>query len=93
MHTLPVLSDYYPVGPLEAGLQLPQVTRGLAGGHAGGPLVIQNQSALEAPRRPQEASVCGHAAERMAARSKVRGRNEGGEEIEDPAKVRDQGSY
>ncbi|XP_062419503.1 cadherin-24-like, partial [Pungitius pungitius] len=88
VHTLPALSDYYAVGPLEAGLQLPQVTRGLAAGHAGGhagnPLVNQNQSASETPRRPQQASVCGHAAERMAARSKVSDGNDGGEETADP---------
>ncbi|KAM8873727.1 LOW QUALITY PROTEIN: cadherin-24 [Spinachia spinachia] len=86
VHTLPALGDHYPVGPLEAGLQLPQVTRG---GHAGGhAVVIQNPSASEAPRRHQQASVCGNAAERLAARSRgVRDGNGGGDEIADTAEM------
>lgn len=89
-HTLPVLRDYYPVGPLEAGLQLTQLTRGPAGAHVGNSLVIQNQSTLEPLRRSPETS---YAAEHMLAKSKATDRKEGAEaadtqERKDQAKVR-----
>ncbi|KAK9518891.1 hypothetical protein VZT92_021658 [Zoarces viviparus] len=89
IHTLPVLRDYYPVGPLEAGLQLTQLTRGPAGAHVGNSLVIQNQSACEPLRRSPETS---YAAEHMLAKSKVTDRKEGAEaadtkEMKDQAKI------
>lgn len=43
IHTLPVLRDY-PAGPLEAGLQLTQLTQGVTRGQAGSSLVITNQN-------------------------------------------------
>lgn len=46
IHTLPVLRDY-PAGPLEAGLQLTQLTQGPTGGQAGSSLVVQNQNNFE----------------------------------------------
>uniref|UniRef100_A0A8D3BAC0 Cadherin 24, type 2a n=1 Tax=Scophthalmus maximus TaxID=52904 RepID=A0A8D3BAC0_SCOMX len=55
IHTLPVLRDY-PSGPLEAGLQLTQLTQGLTGGRAGNSLVIQNQSTFEPLLHPPETS-------------------------------------
>ncbi|KAM6939341.1 cadherin-24-like [Lycodopsis pacificus] len=75
-HTLPVLRDYYPVGPLEAGLQLTQLTRGPAGAHVGSSLVIQNQSAVEALRRSPETS---YAAEHLLAESNATDRKDGAE--------------
>ncbi|XP_037626625.1 cadherin-24 [Sebastes umbrosus] len=76
VHTLPVLRDY-PVGPLEAGLQLTQLTHGLAGGHVGNSLVIQNQSTFEPLLRSPETSPAGYEAERTPAKSKITERDEG----------------
>ncbi|XP_031696566.1 uncharacterized protein LOC116378795 [Anarrhichthys ocellatus] len=92
IHTLPVLRDYYPVGPLEAGLQLTQLTRGPAGGHVGNSLVIQNQSTFEPLRHSPETSPASYAAEHMLPKSKVTDRKEGAEaadtqEIQDQAKI------
>ncbi|XP_068175407.1 cadherin-24-like [Antennarius striatus] len=74
IHTLPVLRDY-PAGPLEAGLQLTQLT----GGHVGNPLVIQNQSTFEPLLRSGEMSAGCYEAERTVAKSKVTDATEGGE--------------
>uniref|UniRef100_A0A672HXW9 Cadherin 24, type 2a n=1 Tax=Salarias fasciatus TaxID=181472 RepID=A0A672HXW9_SALFA len=94
IHTLPVLRDY-PTGPLEAGLQLTQLTHGLAGGHVGNSLVIQNQSTFEPLLRSPEMSPGGFEAESTLAKSKSTDRNEGSEanaagamENQDQAKVR-----
>lgn len=46
IHTLPVLRDY-PAGPLEAGLQLTQLTQGVTRAQAGSSLVITNQNSFE----------------------------------------------
>ncbi|XP_029939490.1 cadherin-24 [Salarias fasciatus] len=78
IHTLPVLRDY-PTGPLEAGLQLTQLTHGLAGGHVGNSLVIQNQSTFEPLLRSPEMSPGGFEAESTLAKSKSTDRNEGSE--------------
>ncbi|KAM3620197.1 uncharacterized protein V6R79_019566 [Siganus canaliculatus] len=78
IHTLPVLRDY-PAGPLEAGLQLPQLTHGLSGGHIGNSLVFQNQSTFEPLLRSPEMSSACYEAEHMLAKSKIKDRTEGGE--------------
>ncbi|XP_078114225.1 cadherin-24-like [Sander vitreus] len=78
VHTLPVLRDY-PVGPLEAGLQLTQLTHGLSGGHIGNSLVIPNQSTFEPLRRSPETSTASYDAEHMLAKSKITDRNGGSE--------------
>ncbi|XP_073332495.1 cadherin-24 [Pagrus major] len=78
IHTLPVLRDY-PAGPLEAGLQLTQLTHGLTGGHIGNSLVIQNQSTFEPLLRSPEMSPGCYEAEHMLAKSKITERNEGSE--------------
>uniref|UniRef100_A0A3Q2D063 Cadherin-24-like n=2 Tax=Cyprinodon variegatus TaxID=28743 RepID=A0A3Q2D063_CYPVA len=78
IHTLPVLRDY-PVGPLEAGLQLDQLTQGLTGGHAGNPLLIPNQSTFEPLLRSPEMSLGGFEAEHMLAKSTIADRNESSE--------------
>nr|XP_033476757.1 cadherin-24 [Epinephelus lanceolatus] len=93
IHTLPVLRDY-PVGPLEAGLQLTQLTHGLTGGHIGNSLVIQNQSTFEPPLRSPEMSPASYEAEHTLAKSRITERNEGSEanaadtkEKQDQAKI------
>lgn len=78
IHTLPVLRDY-PAGPLEAGLQLTQLTHGLTGGHIGNSLVIQNQSTFEPMLRSPEMSSGCYEAEHMLAKSKITERDEGSE--------------
>nr|XP_019936287.1 PREDICTED: cadherin-24-like [Paralichthys olivaceus] len=78
IHTLPVLRDY-PAGPLEAGLQLTQLTHGLTGGHIGNSLVIQNQSTFEPLLHSFETSPAGYEAEHMLAKSNITDRNEGSE--------------
>ncbi|XP_068599680.1 cadherin-24 [Brachionichthys hirsutus] len=72
IHTLPVLRDY-PAGPLEAGLQLTQLT----GGRVGNPLVIQSQSTFEPLPRSTEMNAGCCEAEHIAAKSKVTDRTEG----------------
>ncbi|KAL7396993.1 hypothetical protein ABVT39_014873 [Epinephelus coioides] len=93
IHTLPVLRDY-PVGPLEAGLQLTQLTHGLTGGHIGNSLVIQNQSTFEPSLRSPEMSPASYEAEHTLAKSRITERNEGSEanaadtkEKQDQAKI------
>ncbi|XP_035508658.1 cadherin-24-like [Morone saxatilis] len=93
IHTLPVLRDY-PAGPLEAGLQLTQLTHGLTGGHIGNSLVIQNQSTFEPVLCSPEMSPGCYEAEHMLAKSKITDRNEGSEanaadskENQDQAKI------
>ncbi|XP_056235237.1 uncharacterized protein LOC130171316 [Seriola aureovittata] len=76
IHTLPVLRDY-PAGPLEAGLQLTQLTHGLTGGHIGNSLVIQNQSTFEPLLHSPEISPYSYEAEPMLAKSETTNRNEG----------------
>ncbi|XP_047192834.1 cadherin-24-like isoform X2 [Scophthalmus maximus] len=78
IHTLPVLRDY-PSGPLEAGLQLTQLTQGLTGGRAGNSLVIQNQSTFEPLLHPPETSAASYEAAHTLANSNITDRNEGGE--------------
>lgn len=94
IHTLPVLRDY-PAGPLEAGLQLTQLTHGLTGGHITNSLVIQNQSTFEPLLHSPEMSPGSYEAEHMLAKSKITERNEGSEanttdtkQNQDQAKVR-----
>ncbi|XP_039985008.1 cadherin-24-like isoform X2 [Xiphias gladius] len=70
IHTLPVLRDY-PAGPLEAGLQLTQLTHGLTGGHIGNSLVIQNQSTFEPLLHSPEMSPGSYEAEHMLGKSTV----------------------
>ncbi|XP_035033469.2 uncharacterized protein LOC118121579 isoform X2 [Hippoglossus stenolepis] len=82
IHTLPVLRDY-PAGPLEAGLQLTQLTHGLAGGHIGNSLVIQNQSTFEPLLHSPETSPASYEAEHMLARRNITDRNEGSEANEE----------
>ncbi|TKS74869.1 Cadherin-24 Precursor [Collichthys lucidus] len=76
IHTLPVLRDY-PVGPLEAGLQLTQLTHGFTRGHIGNSLVIQNQSTFEPLLRSPEISPSCYEAEHTLAKSRISDRNEG----------------
>ncbi|XP_038572494.1 desmocollin-1-like [Micropterus salmoides] len=77
-HTLPVLRDY-PAGPLEAGLQLTQLTHGLTGGHMGNSLVIPNQSTFDPLLCSPEMSSASYEAEHMLAKSKIPDRNEASE--------------
>lgn len=93
LHTLPVLRDY-PAGPLEAGLQLTQLTHGLTRGHFSNSLIIQNQNTFEPVLHSPEMSTSSFEAEGMV-KSKITERNEGSEAIaagtkenQDPAKVR-----
>ncbi|XP_047231251.1 cadherin-24-like isoform X2 [Girardinichthys multiradiatus] len=85
IHTLPVLRDYA-VGPLEAGLQLSQLTQGVTGGHAGNPLLIPNQSTFEPLLRSPKMSLGGFEAEHMLAKSTISDRNESSEANEAGAK-------
>uniref|UniRef100_A0A667Y467 Cadherin 24 n=1 Tax=Myripristis murdjan TaxID=586833 RepID=A0A667Y467_9TELE len=78
IHTLPVLRDY-PEGPLEAGLQLAQLTHGFSGSHASNSLIIQNQSTFE-PAEPgaahiHSAEMGSYEADRMPAKSKHTDKN------------------
>ncbi|XP_026160836.1 cadherin-24 isoform X2 [Mastacembelus armatus] len=97
IHTLPVLRDY-PAGPLEAGLQLTQLTHGLTGGHIGNSLVIQNQSTFEPMLRSPEMSSASYEAEHMLAKSRITDTNEGNESnaatkgSHDQAKINPSGS-
>lgn len=78
IHTLPVLRDY-PAGPLEAGLQLTQLTHGLTRGQIGNSLVFQNQSTFEPLLgSPETISGC-YEAEHMLAKSRATNREEGSE--------------
>ncbi|XP_041646413.1 cadherin-24 [Cheilinus undulatus] len=94
LHTLPVLRDY-PVGPLEAGVQLTQLTHRLTGGHLGSSLVIQNQNTFDPLQRSPEISTSCYKAEHMLAKSKITDRHEGSEakpadtkEQQDQAKIK-----
>nr|XP_020488584.1 cadherin-11-like isoform X1 [Labrus bergylta] len=78
LHTLPVLRDY-PVGPLEAGVQLTQLTHRLNGGHLGSSLVIPNQNTFDPLLRSPEISTGCYKAEHMLATSKITDRQEGSE--------------
>ncbi|XP_071343139.1 cadherin-11-like [Trachinotus anak] len=78
IHTLPVLRDY-PAGPLEAGLQLTQLTHGISGGHISNSLVIQNQSTFEPLLHSPEMSPASYEAEPELAKSKITDKNEGSE--------------
>ncbi|CAB1439269.1 unnamed protein product [Pleuronectes platessa] len=82
IHTLPVLRDY-PAGPLEAGLQLTQLTHGLTGGHIGNSLVIQNQSTFEPLLHSPETSPASYEAEHILAKSNITDRNKGSEANEE----------
>ncbi|XP_076582606.1 cadherin-7-like [Chaetodon auriga] len=88
IHTLPVLRDY-PAGPLEAGLQLTQLTHGLTRGQIGNSLVIQNQSTFEPLLRSPEMSPGGYEAEHMLAESRItdEGSEENSKETQDQAKT------
>ncbi|XP_014873391.1 cadherin-24, partial [Poecilia latipinna] len=68
VHTLPVLRDY-PLGPLEAGLQLGSVTQGLAAGHGANRLLVPGRSTFEPLLRSPETSRRGFEAEHMLAKS------------------------
>lgn len=92
--TLPVLRDY-PAGPLEVGLQLTQLTQGLAGGHTGNSLPIQNQKTFEPLQRSPGSSLGAFRADQALAKSKTAERNESSEantaeakRSEEQAKVR-----
>uniref|UniRef100_UPI003AAF14B6 cadherin-24 n=1 Tax=Centroberyx gerrardi TaxID=166262 RepID=UPI003AAF14B6 len=91
VHTLPVLRDY-PEGPLEAGLQLAQLTHGLTGSHIGNSLVIQNQSTFEPvePGAAHSAELGSYEAEHMVAKSKSTVRNGGSEANCDAKHTQDQ---
>ncbi|XP_041862511.1 cadherin-24-like isoform X2 [Melanotaenia boesemani] len=78
VNTLPVLRDY-PAGPLEAGLQLPQLTQGLTGGHCGNSPFIPNQSTFEPLLRSPEMSLGSFQAEHMLAKNTITDRNESSE--------------
>ncbi|XP_017278996.1 cadherin-24 [Kryptolebias marmoratus] len=76
--TLPVLRDC-PAGPLEMGLQLTQLTQGLAGGHAGEPLLIPNQNPFEPLPHSPESSLGAFRANQTLAKSTIADRNESSE--------------
>lgn len=76
IHTLPVLRDY-PAGPLEAGLQLTQLTQGLTGAQAASPLVVQNQTNFEPLLSAPQMSARSYM-EYMVAKNRTIDRNEGG---------------
>nr|XP_015831071.2 cadherin-24 [Nothobranchius furzeri]XP_054590681.1 cadherin-24 [Nothobranchius furzeri] len=76
--TLPVLRDYA-ARPLEAGLQLTQLTQGFTGGHTGNPLFIPNQNTFEPLLRSPERSLGGFRADHMLAKSTIADRNESSE--------------
>ncbi|XP_074525027.1 cadherin-7 [Halichoeres trimaculatus] len=78
LHTLPVLRDY-PVGPLEAGVQLTQLTHRLTGGHVGSSLVIQNQNTFDPLLGSPEISTGCYEAEHMLGKNKITDRHEGSE--------------
>lgn len=78
IHTLPVLRDY-PAGPLEAGLQLTQLTHELTRSQIGNSLLFPNQSTLEPLLGSSEMSSGCYEAERTAASSKITHKNEGSE--------------
>ncbi|XP_056893154.1 cadherin-24 isoform X2 [Takifugu flavidus] len=87
IHTLPVLRDY-PAGPLEAGLQLTQLTpgltpgltqgltQGLTGGQAGSSLVVQNQTNFEPLLSAPQMSARSYM-EYMVAKNRTIDRKEG----------------
>eukprot|EP00066_Takifugu_rubripes_P023639 XP_011612905.1 PREDICTED: cadherin-24-like [Takifugu rubripes] len=91
IHTLPVLRDY-PAGPLEAGLQLtqltpgltpgltqgltPGLTQGLTGGQAGSSLVVQNQTNFEPLLSAPQMSARSYM-EYMVAKNRTIDRKEG----------------
>ncbi|XP_043985680.1 cadherin-24 isoform X2 [Gambusia affinis] len=77
VHTLPVLRDY-PLGPLEAGLQLGRVTPGLAVGHGADRLLVPGQSTFEPLLRSPEMSLGGFEVEHMLAKSAAADGNESG---------------
>lgn len=77
VHTLPVLRDY-PLGPLEAGLQLGRVTPGLAMGHGADRLLVPGQSTFEPLLRSPEMSLGGFEVEHMLAKSAAADGNESG---------------
>ncbi|XP_061593911.1 cadherin-24 isoform X2 [Cololabis saira] len=78
IHTLPVLRDY-PAGPLEAGLQLSQLTQGLAGGHLSNSLLISNQGTFEPLLRSPEMGLAGFGAEHLLAKNATADSNESSE--------------
>ncbi|KAM3843031.1 cadherin-7-like [Diretmus argenteus] len=95
IHTLPVLRDY-PEGPLEAGLQLAQLTLGVPGNHTGNSLIIQSQSTFE-PLQPGAAHVRSaemgpgsYEAEHMLAESNVTDTSRGSEANPDTKQNQDQ---
>ncbi|XP_056132791.1 cadherin-24 [Lampris incognitus] len=96
IHTLPVLRDY-PEGPLEAGLQLAQLTYGVPGNHVSNSLIIQNHSNFEplepgaAHMRPIEMGLGSDEADehRLAIRRQT-DRNAGCEENSDTQQDPDQ---
>ncbi|XP_023195721.1 cadherin-24-like isoform X2 [Xiphophorus maculatus] len=78
VHTLPVLRDY-PLGPLEAGLQLGRVTQGLTAGHGGANrLLVPGRSTFEPLLHSPEMSLGGFEAEHMLAKSAAADGNESG---------------
>lgn len=77
IHTLPVLRDY-PAGPLEAGLQLTQLTQGVTTGQAGSSLVITNQNSFEPLLSPPQMSARPYM-EHTVAKSILTNRKEGDE--------------
>lgn len=77
IHTLPVLRDY-PAGPLEAGLQLTQLTQGPTRGQAGSSFVVQNQNNFDPPLSAPQMSTRPYM-EHMATKNKMTNRNEGSE--------------
>ncbi|XP_029002319.1 cadherin-24-like [Betta splendens] len=70
IHTLPVVRQYA-AGPLEAGLQLSQLTPVLSSGPAGSPLVIQEQSTFKSLLRSPETSSGSHEAEHVQIKNKI----------------------
>lgn len=76
--TLPVLRDY-PAGPLEVGLQLTQLTQGLAGSHTSSSLLIPNQNTFEPLPRSPESSLGAFRADQTLAKSTIAERNESSE--------------
>lgn len=78
INTLPVVRDY-PAGPLEAGLQLTQLTNGLPRGQNANFLDIQNQNTFEYLLGSSQMNPGFYKAEHMVGKSNTTNRNEGSE--------------
>lgn len=89
LHTLPVLRDY-PGGPLEAGLQLTQLTRGLTRAQAGGSLLVPAHNGFEAPPGAPQTSSRPYAEQKGEGADGDEGSEAETKDARHPSKVRPQ---